>query len=141
MLALGALPVIRVTRRIASVIPAIGPIPRVIVLVVAMVAAIVAIASFILFTKLDWRSLGLGSLVLPALLPVVAIVLALVLYGPATGIREKLPMRGALAAVGVFVALCFPLLGLRGPQSEATVISITEHSYVGPRLIPILRKL
>lgn len=140
LLALGALPVYRVTRRIAALIPAIGPISRVVLLVVGATVALVAAAAFVIFQKLDYQALGLGSLVMPALMPVLAIVVALVVYGPASGVRERLPMRGALAAVGVFVALCFPLLGLRGPQSEQTVIAITDHSYVGPRLVPLLRK-
>jgi choline-sulfatase len=141
LLALGALPLNRVTRRIAGVIPAIGPISRVVLLVVGAVVALVAAAAFVIFKKLDYQALSLGSLVMPALLPVIAIILAIVFYGPASSVRERIPMRGALAAVGVFIALAFPLLGLRGPQAESTVVAITERSYVGPRLIPLMRKL
>ncbi len=140
LLALGALPLHRVTRQIAGVIPAVGPISRVVLLVVGAVVVLVAAAMFVITKKLDYQALDLGSLVMPALLPVVAILLAIIFYGPASSVRERMPMRGALAGVGVFVALAFPLLGLRGKQAESTVVAITERSYVGPRLIPLLRK-
>ena len=50
-------------------------------------------------------------------------------------------MRGALAAAGAVIALLLPVLALRGKPSEATVVAVTEHSYVGPRMVPALRKL
>src|SRR5690606_21072704 len=78
-------------------------------------------------------------LIMPALLPVLAVLIALVAYGPAAGLRERIPARGALAAAGVIVALVLPLLGLRGTPSEDTVVAVTERSYVGPRLVPLLR--
>jgi len=138
--ALGALPVTRVTRRIAALIPRLGPISRVVLLLVGAPIALAAAGAFVIFTKLDHQALGLPSLVMIVMLPVLSIVIAIVFYGPASGVRERIPMRGILAAVGVFIALAFPLLGLRGPQAESTVISITEKSFVGPKLIPVLRK-
>jgi arylsulfatase A-like enzyme len=141
LLALGALPLHRITRRIAAVIPPIGPVPRVVVLVVAASVVLVGGVAFVILKKLDYQVLGLGSLILPALLPVVALAIALLVYGPLTSVREGVPMRGALAAVAVFVALCFPLLGLSGKQTAGNVAAVTDHSYVGPRMIPLLRKL
>jgi choline-sulfatase len=38
------------------------------------------------------------------------------------------------------IAALLPAIALRGVQSEATVVAITERSYVGPRLVPALRK-
>jgi arylsulfatase A-like enzyme len=140
VLALGVVPLYRVTRKIAGVIPAIGPLSRVVLLVVAGVGAAVLLALFVIFKKLDYQALNLGSLYAPAFMPVVAIVLALLLYGPLTSIRERIPMRGIAAAVGLAIALILPLAGLRGKQTEAHQVAVLDHSYVGPRLIPALRK-
>jgi arylsulfatase A-like enzyme len=141
ILALGAIPLQRITRRIAALVPAFGPLSRVVILVVGGVVAIAAAGLFVIFKRLDYQALNLASLFVPALMPVLAIVLALVFYGPLSGVRERIPMRGAAAGIGAIIALAFPLVGLRGAQSEAHQIAVTEHSYVGPRLIPALRKL
>ena len=77
-------------------LPALGPLSRVVVLlVVAAIGAAGAAGLFVVFTKLDYQALNLGSLFAPALLPVVAIALALVGYGPLAGVRERIPARGA----------------------------------------------
>ncbi len=141
LLALGALPLHRVTRRIAGVIPAVGPISRVVLLVVGASIALVAAVAFVIFKKLDYQALSLGSLFMPALMPVLAIAIAIIAFGPGAGVRERIPMRGVIAAVGAVIALVLPVLGLRGKPSSDAVIAITERSYIGPRIVPILRKL
>ncbi len=141
LLALAALPLYRVTRRITAFIPALGPLPRVVALVVAGAIVGVLGTAMIVMKRLDYQALNLASLVVPALMPVLAIVLALVFYGPLSTVRERIPMRGAAAAAGAIIALAFPLVGLRGAQSPAHQIAVTEHSYVGPRIVPALRKL
>jgi arylsulfatase A-like enzyme len=141
LLALGAIPLHRVTRRIAAVIPAIGPISRVVLLLVAGAAAAAAAALFVIFKRLDYQALNLGSLFVPALMPVLAIVIALLAYGPLDGVRRAIPVRGALAAAGAALAALLPVIALRGTPAEDTVIAVTEHSYVGPRIVPALRKL
>lgn len=141
VLALGAIPLHRVTRRIAALVPAIGPVSRVVVLVVAAAFALAAAIAFIIFKKLDYQALSLGSLFMPAMMPVVAIVIAIVAYGPGSAVRERIPMRGAVVAVGALIAIVLPVLGLRGTPSEETVAAVTDRSYVGPRLVPLMRKL
>ncbi|MEO6775787.1 MAG: sulfatase-like hydrolase/transferase, partial [Kofleriaceae bacterium] len=141
MLALGALPIYRVTRRITAIVPAIGPLSRVIVLVVGAAGALVLAGAWVVFTRLDYRALDLASLVVPALLPVIALALAIVAYGPLAGLRERIPRRGVLAAAGLVIALVLPVLGLRGTPSDATLAAVTERSYLGKRMIPALRKL
>ncbi|HSD89361.1 MAG TPA: sulfatase-like hydrolase/transferase, partial [Kofleriaceae bacterium] len=141
ILALGAVPLHRVTRRLAAWVPAIGPVSRVVVLVIGGAFAVAAAGLFVIFKKLDYQALNLGSLFAPALMPVVAIVLALVFYGPAARLRERIPMRGVLAAVGVAIAVLVPFVSLRGTPSQAHQVAITDHSYLGPRLIPALRKV
>jgi arylsulfatase A-like enzyme len=139
VLALLALPLYRGTRWIAAVIPAIGPVSRVVVLVVAAAAALVLAGAFIIFTKLDYQALNLGSLIVPALLPVVAIVLAIALYGPLAGLRERVPRRGTAAIVALALAAMLPVIGLSDP-SQATRTAVENRSYIGPKLIAQLRK-
>ncbi len=141
ILALGAIPIYRVTRRITAVMPAFGPFSRVVLLVGLGVMLGVAAALHVIFRKLDYQALNLGSLFAPALMPVLAIAIAIVAYGPLAVARERIPMRGAVAAVGAVIALLLPVMALRGTPSEAQVIAVTEHSYVGPRMVPALRKL
>lgn len=88
---------------------------------------------------LDWEALNLWSLIMPALLPLVAIVIGILAYGPASRLRTRIPARGAIALGGALFAAVLPLLGLRGPSAE-TQTAITERSFVGSRMIPLLRK-
>jgi arylsulfatase A-like enzyme len=141
VLALAAIPLHRVARRVTVVIPAIGPLSRVIVLLVAAVGVGVAAGLYVVFRRLDYQALNLGSLFAPALMPVLAIAIAVLAYGPLSGVRERVPMRGAAAAVGVAIAVLLPLIGLRGTPSSDVSARVTERSYVGGRLIPALRKI
>ncbi|HEY1811518.1 MAG TPA: sulfatase-like hydrolase/transferase [Kofleriaceae bacterium] len=140
ILALAALPLYRVTRRITAVVPAIGPLSRVIILVVGAIVAVVAAGSYVVFHRLDYQALDLGSLIAPALVPVLAVVLAIIVYGPLAGVRERLPHRGAIAAAALVLAILLPVVGLRGKPSEATLAAVMDRSYVGKRMINALRK-
>ena len=131
ILALAAIPVQRAARRVTGVVPAIGPLSRVVVLVVAAAGALVLAGSFIVFKRLDYQALNLGSLIAPALLPVIAIVIALL----------PLRMRLVPVAIGAVIALLLPVIGLRGRPSSDTVARVTERSYLGGRMIPALRKV
>src|SRR5258706_497236 len=71
LLALGALPIYRAARRLTALIPAIGPISRVVLLVTGAAAAGTAAALYIVFRRLDYQALNLASLFAPALLPVI----------------------------------------------------------------------
>lgn len=140
VLAAAALPVYRVARRLTIVIPAIGPLSRVVVLLVAASAAGALAGAYIVLRKLDYQALNLMSLVLPALLPVIAVVLAIVFYGPFDGVRERIPRRGILALASLVIAAALPAVCL-GTPSEDTQTKVTEHSYVGGRMIGLLRKV
>jgi arylsulfatase A-like enzyme len=139
VLALGALPIYRVTRRLTAIMPH-TPLSRVLLLLILGGVGGVAIGLRIIFTRLDYQALNLGSLFAPALMPVLAIVIGFLAYGALARVRERIPMRGVLAAGGAVIAALLPVLALRGAQSEATVVAITERSYVGPRMVPALRK-
>ena len=89
-----------------------------VLLLVAGVAAVAAAGLFFVFTKLDYQALNLASLFVPALLPILAILIALLAYGPLAGVRERMPMRGVLAAVGVALAALLPVIALRGAPSR-----------------------
>ena len=140
VLALAALPVYRVARWVAAIVPAIGPLSRVVLLLVAAAGAGAAAAAFIVFRQLDYRALNLMSLVVPAMLPVVAIAIAVIAYGPLDGVRERIPRRGVIAGVGLAIAAALPVIAL-GTPSDATRTAVTERSYVGGRMIGALRKL
>lgn len=89
---------------------------------------------------LDWDALNIWSLIMPALLPVVAIAIAVLAYGPLSKVRERIPSRGAIAAIGLAIAVTLPVIALRDP-SESTQVAVTERSFVGSRMIGVLRKL
>jgi arylsulfatase A-like enzyme len=140
VLALGALPLYRVMRRVTAVVPAIGPISRVILLVVGAVGALLAAGAFVVFKKLDYQSLNLGKFIVPALLPAVAIGIALLAYGPLDRTRAKLPRRGALAGVAAALAVLLVGAGLLPTPALKTRDAVADHSYLGTLLIPQLRK-
>ena len=139
VLALGALPVYRVARRVAWLIPAFGPVSRVVLLIVAAAVAGTTAGLFILFRRLDYQALNLASLFVPALLPAIALAIALLAYGPLSTLRERIPRRGWIAAIGAAIAAVLPLVAL-GTPSEATKTAVTERSYIGGRMITLLRK-
>jgi arylsulfatase A-like enzyme len=139
LLALAALPVYRVARRIMAWTPGFGPVSRVVLLIVGAAVAATTAGSFILFRRLDYQALNLASLFVPAMLPVIALAIALIAYGPLSGLRERIPRRGAIAAVAGAIAVALPLVALRAP-SEATRTTVMERSYIGGRMITLLRK-
>ena len=139
ILAVLSLPLYRGARYVALAVPANGPLSRVVVLVVGVAALVAAAGAFVVFRRLDYQSLDLLGLVLPALLPVVAIIVAALAYGPLGGLRERLPRRGVLAAGAAVIAVLVPAVGLSGRPSDATVAAVTERSFVGPRMIAALR--
>jgi choline-sulfatase len=140
LLALGALPLYRVVRRITALVPAIGPVSRVVLLIVCAMVAAAAAGLQIVFHQLDYQALNLASLLVPALLPVVAVAIAVVFYGPLSRLRERIPRRGAIATVGLAVAVALPLIAL-GTPSETTRTAVTEQSYIGARMVAALRKM
>ncbi|HEX4454406.1 MAG TPA: sulfatase-like hydrolase/transferase [Kofleriaceae bacterium] len=140
VLALGALPLYRVTRRITALVPAIGPLSRVVILLVGAAVAVVAAAAYVVTHRLDYRALDLASLIAAALVPIVAIVIAVVFYGPLARLRERIPQRGAMAAGALVLAIVLPIVGLRGKPSNATLDAVYDRSYIGKRMIDGLRR-
>jgi arylsulfatase A-like enzyme len=143
VLALAALPLYRVARRITAVVPAIGPFSRVVLLVAGAAAAGAAAGLHVVFRKLDYQALNLMSLFVPALLPVVALAIGALAYGPLAGVRARIPARGALVAIGVAMAIALPVVsfGAVGTPQESSRSAVIERSYVGARLVAALRKV
>ena len=138
VLALGVLPVYRAVRRVIGIVPAIGPLSRVLVMVVVAAGALVLAALFVVFKKLDYQAMNLGLYVAPALLPVVAIAIGLLGYGPLARTREALPYRGIVATAGAAIAALAIAFGFRTPSVPVRT-AVMQRSYIGPKLIETLR--
>ncbi|MGE0398693.1 MAG: sulfatase [Kofleriaceae bacterium] len=140
IIALGAVPLYRITHRVTGVLPAVGPLSRTVALVVAGAGLGALAGLYVVYTKLDYQVLGLSFLYALAALPLLAIAIGIVMYGPLASVREKLPARGIVALAGVVIAAALPVIGLRAP-SDATRAAVADRSYVGPRTIKLLRAL
>ncbi len=140
VLALIGLPAFRAARQVAKVLPSPKVTSRLVAIVAVTLLVVLYVARHIIYTKLDYQALGLGSLIMIALLPVLAMIIGAIAFGPAAAVKDKLPARGIVAAVGGVLAVILILVGLRSPSVE-TRTKVTEHSYLGPKLIPVLRKL
>ncbi|HEY5934184.1 MAG TPA: sulfatase-like hydrolase/transferase, partial [Kofleriaceae bacterium] len=136
--AVAAIPVYRVTRPIAGIVPAIGPFSRVVTLVVGAIVAGTMAGLFIVFKRLDYQVLNLGQYVAPAMVLVLAALFGLVFYGVIPTVRERVGARGIIAALAAVTAIGLIAIGLRQP-SDAARLAVTERSYVGPLVIPALR--
>ncbi len=99
----------------------------------------ISAGAFIIFKKLDYQALNLGKLIMPALLPVLAVVIAIAAWGPLSRVRERIPRRGTIAAIAGVLAIAFAGAGLKSTPSPATRTAVADHSYLGALLIPILR--
>jgi choline-sulfatase len=138
VLALGALPLYRVVRKVTGVIPSIG-LPRVVILILGAIVALV-VAMKVIIGGLDHQAINLGKFIVPALLPVVAIAIAVVVYGPLDGIRGGLPRRGVIAAGAAGLAVAVVVAGLVPTPATKSRDAVTEGSYLGALLVPQLRK-
>jgi arylsulfatase A-like enzyme len=139
IVALGALPLYRGARRITAVIPVLGPLSRVLLLLAGAVIAVVGAGLFIIYRQLDREALALAPLVVPALLPVAAAAVGILMYGPLARVRRAIPVRGLLAAAGGLMGLVLAPIAFRAPSDE-TRDAILDRSYIGPQLVGQLRK-
>src|SRR5262249_48293574 len=140
LIALGALPLYRIARRLTSVVPALGPLSRVVLLLIGAAIAMVGAGLFIIYRQLDREAIALAPVIVPGLLPVVAIAVGILVYGPLDRMRRATPARGVLAAAGGVIALALAPIVFREP-SDQTRDAILERSYIGPQLVGQLRKI
>ena len=149
VLALGSLPLYRAARIVTGAVLRPEALWRplrnhgvslTVLYVLGLVLLIAAAGAYVILRKLDYQALSLGSLLAPMLVPLIAAVGARLWYGPLDKIRQRIPARHAIVAGGALLAVALPALALRGP-SEPTRTAITERSYIGARMIGILRTL
>lgn len=136
ILAAAALPVYRVTRKVARWVPRTVRVPAAAVLLGAGLLAMLGIGAFVLFTQLDWRGLRLGSLVALGALPPLAI--ALTSFTTRLAVTRLAPL-GAAAVVLAITAVALPLSTLRGTPSAETSRIVMDRSWIGKRAIDGLR--
>ena len=141
VLAIAALPVYRVMRRIVVAVPRLGGIPRLVVVLVGGGLAVLAATLFFVFTKLDWRILNLGSLLAPAALPLLALILGAIASGPARKLTQKLPAGPLPAVIAAAVAVVLVGLVLLRTPPAPTIADITDKTLIGTKAVNLLRKL
>lgn len=136
ILAAAALPVFRVTRRIAPAVPRPSGIPAMVVLLALALLGAFALAAFVIFTRLDWRALRLGALLSLAALPLLMLLFATVL----ARLANERPAPIALGAlIGAVVAIALPFVSMRGAPSEAVSRAVIDQSWIGGRGVALLR--
>ncbi len=138
-IALGMLPVYRVARHVAAIVPRVGPVPRVVLLVVGGAALVVAAALYFVFTALDWRVLNLPAFAMIGAIPLLTVVFGLLAYGPLAGLRARVPARGLMVAIGGAIAALLPVVTLLGTPGEAAQTAVIEHSTGGAKLVGLAR--
>ncbi len=144
VLAACTLPLYRVLRHVTGIVPPIGPLSRVAMLLGGLGFIAVAVLVFgrnILFGGLDTERLNLPAMTMLAMLPVLAILIAIAAFGPLARVRERIPARGVLALVGTVLAAALLLVAVVRTPSDDTRTAVTERSYAGSMLVPVLRKL
>ena len=138
--AIAALPIYRLARFVAVIVPRIGMLSRTVVLVLGTCAAGTAGCALFVMTRLDYRALDLGFVV-ALLLPVIALVIGALAFGPLAPWLQKFPKRGVVSAVAAALTVAIAAVGLGGRPDEKTAAAVSERSYIGTRMIAVLRKL
>ncbi|MBP9088041.1 MAG: sulfatase-like hydrolase/transferase [Kofleriaceae bacterium] len=141
VLAIAALPMYRMMRRMVVVVPRLGGVPRLVVVLLGGGLAVLAATLFFVFTKLDWRILNLGSLLAPAALPLLALVLGAIASGPARGLIQRLPAGPLPAVIAAAVATMLVGLVLLRTPAASTIADITDKTLIGTKAVTLLRKL
>ncbi|HTJ43021.1 MAG TPA: sulfatase-like hydrolase/transferase [Kofleriaceae bacterium] len=139
VLGLLAIPIYRVARRAMQIVPRLGPIPRVLVLVLGAIALVIAAALYVVFNMLDWRALNLRAYAMLGALPALAVAFAWLAYGPLARVREKLPARGVITAVAAIGSVALAALMLNRVPSDATLTAVMDHSMGGAKLVGVGR--
>jgi arylsulfatase A-like enzyme len=138
LIAVAALPAYRAGRRIASVVPRLGQIPKPVVLTIAGIIAVAAAGVGLVVTRLDWRALPLG---LPISLVVLAVITT-VAYAALARAAERPRARLAIAVAGPACLLAgVGLVAFGLSPSAETARAITERGRGAPALIAIGRAL
>jgi arylsulfatase A-like enzyme len=134
------LPLYRMARAPARAVPAIGPLPASIVLII-VAGGVAALGLYVVVTRrLDWRALNLGGYLMVALFAGLFAVVLFLAYGPMAGVRQRLPARGVLVLVGAALALLLVPVTVGRGASPATA-ALDQNSKGARILVGIGRRL
>lgn len=140
-LALIGLPVYRGTRKIAPLVPRIGPLPAALALCVLGAIGALALGLFIVFTRLEWRSMALDTYGLMLAYPVLMLVWLVIWYRVLDRVRQRIPQRGVLIAAATAVALVLPAITLRGTPDMGAVATIVDNGMLSRISLNVSRSL
>ncbi len=128
------LPLYRMARAPARLVPRLGSLPAALVLVVLVGAAGALAAAYVVTSGLDWRALNLGGYLMLAGFAGVFALIAWLAYGPLARVRESIPARGVAVVVALIAAAAVVPIALRGTPPEPVVVALGEHS-MGARML------
>jgi arylsulfatase A-like enzyme len=134
--AAAALPVSRVTRHLAKLLPHTAKLPAMACLLGLGLAGAFALTAFYVLTRLDWRALQLGSLLALAALPALTLIMA-GLWAAAVAEWPRL-LAGVVAGLAA-LALGLPVVTLPSKPSAAVSRAVLDRSWIGARAIAALR--
>lgn len=137
-LCVASLPLVAVVRfALTSVrMPPIAPV--LLVVVFTLVASVGVVAVWLLVTQPDVHTLDARTAFSPALLPMVAVALALITHGPLHKLRLRTRYRGHVV-VGLALAQLAGALGLAVDPSERVRASVEEQSWIAGTVVRALR--
>ena len=141
VLAVCGLPVYRVARKVAHLIPRLGPLPAAFSLCVLAAVAVIVLGVFVVFTRLEWRALQLGTYLLLASFPIIMLLWLGLWYGPLDPVRARVPRRGTLVIGAALVALLLPVLTLPGQPDKVTIAALTDNSVAARLFVEKARSL
>ncbi len=141
LFAVFAIPVFRVTRKAAIVVPRAARVPATMVISMAGVLAAAALVVFVVSTRLDWRALDLGGVVALAVMLATALAWTGLWRLLLPKLRRRIPVRGFLAAGAAVASLALSALVLRAAPSREALQLLTEHTSGARKLLAVARAL
>ena len=145
LLAIGAglviAPLARLARGVVRAVPLLG-VPHFVTAVALAVVVLLVFARAALYgAGYENAALPTGALTQVALLPVLTLVLAAIVGGPLASLWTKLPVRGALVAVGLAAALVLGVMTLRGQPSIDAARAVTEHGLASRTFVTVYQSV
>lgn len=89
----------------------------------------------------DNAALPMAAIAQVVLLPVLTLVLAAILHGPLTALRQRVPARGAIVGGGLALAVALGLFTLRSQPSATVARAVTEHGLASRTFVTVMQSL